>query len=166
MANTFEINLDPDAWIPHPTAHPDRGVVRDRPYWAFDAAADEIIKSKAFRMPSTYTGSGSLKLDVFYAMASATSGSVDFHASIEAITSGDAFDTDAGESFAAQSTASQAVPGTAGYMSVLTITIANTDSAAAGDMVRLTLVRDGDDATNDTAPGDCRVYTCCFREET
>lgn len=164
MANNFEIGLEVDAWVPPSSNHPDRGVVQNRAYWAFDAAAEETLKSKAFPLPSTYTGSGTLKLDVYYAMASATSGKVDFHASIEAITSGDAIDTDATESFAAQSTANQTVPGTAGYMSVLTITIANTDSAA-GDMVRITLVRDGNDATNDTAAGDCRVYCCCLREE-
>lgn len=166
MASSFEVSLDPDAWVPLSSGHPDRGVVQNRPYWAFDASTLERMRSKPLRMPDVFTGSGTLKLDIYYAMASATSGAVDFHAAIEAITPDDALDTDASESFDTQSTASETVPGTAGHMSVLTITLANTDSVAAGDMVRLDLLRDAGDATNDTATGDCRVYLCCLREET
>lgn len=165
MANTFELSLDADAWVPPSTAHPDRGVVQNRPYWAFDAATVEGLRSKAFQMPAAYTGTGTLKLDIFYAMANATSGKVDFEASVEAITPDDATDTDAAESFDTANAANETVPGTAGYMSVLTITLTNKDSVAAGDMVRIKLERDADDGTDDTATGDARVYGCCVREE-
>lgn len=116
-------------------------------------------------MPAAYTGSGTLKLDIMYAAASATSGKVDFEASVEAITSGDTVDTDAASSFDAVNAANQTVPGTAGYMSVLTITLTNKDSVAAGDMVRLKLERDADDATDDTATGDINVYSVTLYEE-
>lgn len=165
MANNFELCLDPDAWIPPSSAHPDRGVVQNRTYWAFDASTVESIKTKAFVMPAAYTGSGTLKVDIFYAMASATSGKVDFEVSVEAITPADTVDTDSAESFDAVNAANETVPGTAGYISKLTITLANKDSVAAGDMVRLRLERDADDATDDTATGDARVYTVRLYEE-
>lgn len=165
MANNFEINLNPDAWVPPTSAHPDRGVVQGRPYWAFDASTVETLRSKAFRMPTAYTGSGTLKVDIFYAAASATSGKFDFEISVEAITPGDAVNTGTTESFDSVNAGNQTVPGTAGYLGVLTITLTNKDSVAAGDLVRLKLERDADDATDDTATGDARIYDVAIYEE-
>ena len=165
MARNFEVLLDPDAFVPPSSAHADRGITQNRPYIAFDPDTVEAMYSKEFQMPAAYTGSGTLKLDIMYAAASATSGKVDFEASVEAITSGDTVDTDAASSFDAVNAANQTVPGTAGYMSVLTITLTNKDSVAAGDMVRLKLERDADDATDDTATGDINVYSVTLYEE-
>jgi len=158
MARNFEINLDPDAFIPPSSAHADRGVIQNRPYLAFDAGTVEAMYSKAVQMPWTYTGSGTLKAEIMYAAASATSGKFDFEISVEAITTEDALDTDTTSSFDTANAANETVPGTAGYMSILTITLTNKDSVAAGDMFRIKLERDADDATNDTATGDARVY--------
>lgn len=165
MANNFETSLSAPAWIPPSSNHADRGVVQNREYMAFDAATVEAMYTAAFHMPAAYTGSGTLKVDIYYAMASATSGKVDFEICVEAITSGDAVDTDSASSFDTANAANETVPGTAGYMSKLTITLTNKDSVAAGDMVRLKLERDADDATDDTASGDARVYAVVLREE-
>jgi hypothetical protein len=128
--------------------------VNRRPVLAFDAATVEGCRW-TFAAPQGLTGT--LKARVFYIMASATTGKVDFEASIEAITDGDTFDLDAGDSFDTLNAANATVPGTAGYLDVLEITLTNKDNIAAGDYVRLKLERDADDATDDTAAGDCYV---------
>ncbi|MCL4822575.1 MAG: hypothetical protein KJZ57_00025 [Anaerolineales bacterium] len=55
-------------------------------------------------------------------------------------------------------------PGTAGYIDQFTATLTNKDSVAAGDYVRIRLMRDADDGTNDTASGDCYVLMAEIRE--
>lgn len=165
MADNFSIQLSPDAFIPPSSAHADRGVVQNRSYMAFDASTVEAMYSVAFQMPAAYTGSGTLKADILYAAASATSGKFDFEVSVEALTAADAVDTDAASSFDSVNAVNGTVPGTAGYMEKLTVTLTNKDSVAAGDMVRIKLERDADDATDDTATGDARVYAVVIREE-
>lgn len=164
MASTFEITLTPDAFVPPSSNHADRGVIQDRAYMAFDAATVESMISKAVQVPAAYAG-GTVKADILYAMATATSGNVDFEVSVEALTPADAVDTDSASSFDTANAANETVPGTAGYLSKLTITLANKDSMAAGDMIRIKIERDADDETNDTAAGDCRVYGVTLREE-
>ena len=83
-----------------------------RPALAFDAATSEtaywtLIAPQGLTAPYSVT--------ITYAMASATSGNVIFRAAVEAITDGDATDTDATTSFdTANSSATTAVPATAG----------------------------------------------------
>ena len=94
----------------------------------------------------------------------ATSGGVAFDVAIEALTSGDAVDTDATTSFDSVNGGSDAaVPGTAGHMEQLSITLTNADSLAAADYFRLSLARDVADAA-DTATGDCYVFAVEFRD--
>lgn len=168
MANNWEITLDPDAWVPDSTNHPDRGVVQHRPYLAFDAATEETAYSKAFRCPTEHTGEGTLKADIAYAMDSAMSGEVIFGIAVEAISDGDATDLDAGTSFDTANMSSETtVPGTAGYMDVITITLSNDGNngpLAAGDYVRLKLYRDAD-AAGDDATGDAHVFYVTIYEE-
>jgi len=165
MARNFEIALDPDAFVPPSSNHADRGVVQNRAFLAFDATTVEAMFSKAVQMPASYTGTGTLKADILYAAATATSGKFDFEISVEAITAADAVDTDAASSFAAVNAGNQTVPATAGYLGVITITLTNKDSVAAGDMFRIKLERDADDGTDDTASGDARVYCVTIYEE-
>jgi hypothetical protein len=165
MANNFEIIVSPEGFVLPASAHPDRGVVQGRSYLAFDVSTVETARSKAFRMPAAYTGSGTLKAAIQYAMASATSGKVDFEVAVEALTPADAVDTDAAESFDTANAGNQTVPGTAGYLGELIITLTNKDSVAAGDYVRITIERDADDGTDDTASGDARVYSVTIYEE-
>ena len=69
-------------------------------------------------------------------------------------------------SFDTANTVNATVPATAGYVDVLTVTLANRDGVAAGDMLRIKLERDADDGTDDTATGDARVLWVEIWEET
>lgn len=132
-----------------------------RPVLAFDASTSETAYW-TFVAPQGITGT--LTLVVSYAMASATSGGVAFDAALEAITSGDATDTDATTSFDTVNTGTDSgVPGTAGYMEQISITLTNADSIAAGDLVRLSLARATANAA-DTATGDCYVFSAELRD--
>lgn len=162
-ANKWEITLTPDAFIPDSTNHPDRGIVQNRPYLAFDADTQQTCYSQAFRLPDAYAG-GTVTCGIAYCMASATANTVEFEVAVEAITEADATDMDAASSFDTANSYTETVPGTAGYLSVLTGTLTNKDSMAAGDYVRISLARDADDGTNDTATGDARVFWVSFYE--
>ena len=130
---------------------------------AFDAGTDESC-FWAFHAPQALAA-GALSLVVSYIMASATTGTIDFEGDVEAVTSGDAFDLDAGDSFdTANTMTADTVPGTAGYMKQFAITLTNKDSIAVGDLVRVRLRRDADDVSNDTAAGDCYVLAAEVRE--
>lgn len=130
-------------------------IANNVPYMAFD---DTTVESCywMFRMPANY-GSG-LVAKIQYSMASATSNSVDFEISIMAVSAGDSHDLDS-DSYDTVNSGSDTVPGTAGYLKEISITLTNADNVAAGDYVRIKLSRDSDDATNDTATGDCEVRT-------
>lgn len=158
MPNNFEIQIDADAFVPDASNHPGRGLEQGRPFWAFDDSTVETLRSKSFVWPDSYTGSGTLKADIAYKMASATTGSIDLEVSVEAVTDGD-HDLDSGEFFGTVNAANEAVPGTAGNHSTLTITLSNKDSVASGDLVRFKLERDADDGTNDTATGDLHILS-------
>lgn len=134
-----------------------------RPALAFDAATDETCYW-TFVAPQGLTGA--LTLVITYAMASATSGTVGFQAQIEALTDGDAVDTDATTSFdSVNNSASTTVPGTAGYIDQISITLTNADSIAAADYTRLSLNRDADSsAITDSATGDAFVLALELRD--
>ena len=117
----------------------------------FDAATAEGIYW-VFRMPSDYSSAPLLKL--VYSMASATSGTIEFEASIWAVSDGEDGDT---ESYDTVNTGTETVPGTAGLTSDLSITLTNADSVAAGDLIHIRLFRDADDGINDTATGDLEL---------
>lgn len=167
MANNFQVDFAPDAWLPDATNGPAQPNIAtyDRPYLAFDDTTQETARSYPISMPAAYTGSGTLKARITYMMATATSGTVDFEVSVEAVTDGDSLDMDGAESFDAVNSGTETVPGTAGYPSMIEVTVSNKDSVAAGDYVRLKLARDADDGTNDTATGDARVLLVTLFEE-
>lgn len=165
MANNFEKDLPASGWVIPSSNGCSRGIVQNRPFLAFDDTTVEGARSAPFQMPAAYTGGGTLKADIFYMMASATTGKVDFEVAVEAVTAADSVDLDSAESFDTANAANQTVPGTAGYLGKLTVTLTNKDSVAAGDMVRLKLERDADDGTDDTASGDARVLFVTLREE-
>lgn len=128
---------------------------------AFDATTAETCYW-TFVAPQGLTGA--LTAVIIYRMASATSGGVAFDVAIEAITPGDALDTDASNSFDTANTGTDsAVPGTAGNTDSVSVTLTNNDSMAAGDVVRLSLTRATANAT-DTATGDCEVLCVEFRD--
>jgi hypothetical protein len=136
--------------------------VNRRPALAFDAAVDEACFWSLIA-PQGLTAS--VTAVITYMMASAIAGKVDFEISIEAVSDNDAVDLDAVASFdAANTITAPTVPGTAGYIDQITISLANLDSLAAGDYFRLSLSRDANDATNDTAAGDCYVLSVELRD--
>lgn len=127
----------------------------------FDATTQETC-SWVFVAPAGITGT--LHAIVSYSMASATTGGVAVEAGIEALTSGDTVDTDSATSYDTTNTATDAaVPGTAGYMEQIDITLTNADSIAAADLVRLYVRRAPANGT-DTATGDLLVHAVEFRD--
>lgn len=94
---------------------------------------------------------------------SATSGDVIFRVTVEAITPGDALDTDATTSFdATNASSATTVPGTAGYLFEISITLTNKDGIAAGDYYRIGLERNSNSAS-DTVTTDVGIYACELR---
>ena len=132
-----------------------------RPVLAFDASTSETAYW-TFVAPQGITGAWTAVIS--YAMASATTGGVAFDVALEAISSGDALDTDAAASFDSVNTGTDsAVPGTAGYMEQISITLTNADSIAAADLVRVSVARAVANGA-DTATGDCYLIACEIRD--
>lgn len=132
-----------------------------RPVLAFDASTAETAYW-TFVAPQGISGTWTAVIS--YAMASATTGGVAFDVALEAITSGDAVDTDSATSFDTANTGTDsAVPGTAGYMEQVSVTLTNADSIAAGDLVRVSVTRAVANAA-DTATGDCYVFAVELRD--
>jgi len=123
----------------------------------FDASTDECATWQ-FIMPDNY--SSTPKVDIYYTMASGTSDDVEFEAAIMCVSDGDSADVGTA-SFSNVAVGSATVPGTAGYLDVITITITD-DSCAAGDLVFLVISTDANDATNDDATGDREVVGVDF----
>lgn len=134
---------------------------QDRPYLAADDTTDELSRW-SFIAPQQL--SGTLTAIITYRMASATANSVRFEAQLEAITDGDATDTDAASSFDTSNSAGATVPGTAGHIDQVSITLTNADSIAAGDYCRLSINRDADGTTGtDNASGDAHILAVELR---
>ena len=132
-----------------------------RPVLAFDASTSETAYW-TFVAPQGITGA--LTAVISYAMASATTGGVAFDVALEAISSGDALDTDATTSFDSVNTGTDSgVPGTAGYMEQISITLTNADSVAAADLVRVSVARAVANGA-DTATGDCYCFAVELRD--
>lgn len=128
---------------------------------AFDATTVETCAWTVV-IPQGWTGA--MTGLVSYAMASATSGGVAFEILVEMLTSGDATDTDAATSYdSANAGTDAAVPGTAGYMEQISITVTNADSPAAGDLARISLRRATGNAA-DTATGDALCFALEIRD--
>lgn len=128
-------------------------VVNERYVLAFDAATDENAYWTAI-VPQGWTGA--ITAVITYMMASATSSTVGLQVAVEAVTAADAVDLDATTSFdTVNNSASTTVPGTAGYIGQISITLTNNDSSAAADYIRFRLNRDADgSAITDGATGD------------
>jgi hypothetical protein len=101
------------------------------------------------QIPASYQGNGTLYLDIHCAMENATSGTVGIDAYLEA------GDVNIGStSFDSVNTDGATVPGVAGDMFIVTIEIANADSMAVGNVVRIKLNRN---LTSYNATGDLYV---------
>lgn len=144
-----------------PTSNfPQLEIINLHPVLSFDAGTDETCYWTAIA-PQNLTGT--ITAVAFCMMASATSGSVYMQGALEAVTPADALDLDTSTSFDSANSGNATVPGTAGYLFTISITMTNADSIAAGDLFRLRLNRDADNAS-DTATGDCRVLCMELRD--
>ncbi len=118
----------------------------------FDATNEEWCCWQ-FRMPDDYASG--LTAKVQYTMASATSGGVAWDVRISATSDGDTQDVDA-QDFASANVGTATVPGTAGYLDEVSISLSNADSVAAGDFVVVRLARAVANGS-DTATGDAEA---------
>ncbi|MEV6297848.1 hypothetical protein AB0M02_00410 [Actinoplanes sp. NPDC051861] len=118
----------------------------------FDATNEEWCCWQ-LRMPDDYASGLTAKIQ--YAMASATSGGVAWDVRISATSDGDAQDVDA-QDFASANVGTATVPGTAGYLDEVSISLTNADSVTAGDFVVVRLARDVANGS-DTATGDAEL---------
>ncbi len=144
----------PATWAANAAGHP---------YLNFDDSTVEQARYAGV-LPDNYASTP--VFTIYYSMASAnTTDKVDFEVSVMAVTPDDAADIDT-DSFDAVNAADEVVPDDAGYMSELDIALANADSMAAGDMIFVKVERDADDATDDTATGDCEVRAVVLRYTT
>lgn len=161
MANTRAELFPESAHFPS-SNFPQVVTVNARPALAYDASTDETAYWTAFA-PQGLTGT--MNATVTYIMASATSGSARWGVQVEAVTDGDALDLDATTSFDTANTGGATVPGTAGYIDQLAITLTNADSIAAGDYVRFAVYRDADGTSGtDDATGDAYLLGVEFRD--
>lgn len=124
---------------------------------AFDASTDEHLWW-SFDMPADYASGGAVELKWY---ANATSNSAVWGVRLGAVTAGDA-DTPIEHALAAASTTTTATNTTeANRLNSTSITIANLDSAAAGDSIDLLIYRDADNGS-DTLTVDAMLKNAKF----
>jgi hypothetical protein len=144
----------PVSGVKFPTSNPatlDRSENNDR--LLFDASTSECVMWQ-FMWPVDYASGGALR--VIYSMTSATSGGVSIDASVMAVTPGDAVDGNTDSYDTVNNCDDATVPGTAGFFDVISCTLTNKDSVAAGDIAKIKLCRAVADSA-DTATGDMEV---------
>lgn len=132
-------------------------LVQNRWVATFDDTDEEAAYTPSVQMPGQYAG-GTLMATLtvmFESEVTATDEAV-FDVSVEAVTSGDAVDFDAGRSFDSVNSVEVDPPGTAGYIVTQDVTLTNKDSVAAGDHVTFHIRRDCDLAA-DTATDDAYI---------
>jgi len=133
-----------------------------RPLHLFDAGADE---ADYFSDVAPQGITPPLKMVATIAMVSATTGNLIIDGAIEALTDGDSMDTDTSESLDTTNTsAATAVPGTAGNIKQISVTLTNNDSIAAGDYYRLRFRRVGSNGS-DSAAGDMALIELELRDD-
>lgn len=133
-----------------------------RPVLAFDTTTQETIYFAAV-MPHNYAG-GNLVVHAIWAADTATSGTIGWDATFEAILAG-TDDTDSDGFATAQTITAATVNASAGVTSDTSVTCTagatGTDSIAADGFFRLRIRRD---VANDTAAGDAHLYEVTVRE--
>ena len=131
-----------------------------RPYLTFQDTTDELC-IWTFRMPANYSSAPVAKIQ--YSMATATTLEVIVAVEIMAVSDGEDVDTDSYDT--ANTSAATTVPGTAGLMDEITLTLTNADSLAAGDYVSVRFRRDANNAGDD-ATGDLELWAIALEYTT
>jgi hypothetical protein len=140
---------------PHPNLPAQLDTRNSNTVLDFDADTDETMYFDDI-LPRRY-GGGGVVVEIHYAMTTATSGNVVWMVAWEN-QADEAQDLDS-DGFASAKTVTHAVSDTSGKVKRATITFsdgAEMDSVGAGDLFRVSLVRDADNAS-DTATGDAEV---------
>jgi hypothetical protein len=131
------------------------------PVLAYDDTTNENAIASCL-MPQHYAGGG-VTVYLHYSMASATSNTVDWDVAFERI--GDQqLDIDADSFASAQSVDDTTVPGTSGFVDVVSVAFtdgAQMDSVATGEAFRIKVTRD---AGSDDATGDAELHRVEIRE--
>ena len=173
MARTFELHFSPGSFVPDGDAQLVAGdnpcgitAHEGRPALSYDDTDEEAAVSVETQMPNSYAA-GTLKADIHFDTASDATNDVAFDVFVEAKTPGtDTLDMESAASWDSANSGTASVAGTtAGDPQVLTITLTNKDSVAAGDLFRIGLRRDTDSA-NDDVSGDVYVREVVVYEET
>lgn len=138
MANNFELPIPAEAWTPAASNGCGRSRVADRSSLKFANGADSYAVSCQFQLPAAYTGAGTLKADIQF-RGTSTSGTVPFSVAVEAWTPGTDTTDVASSSFDTANTVTPTMSGSTNAPQKATLTLANKDSVAAGDWVRLKL---------------------------
>lgn len=103
-------------------------------------------------IPQAAVLTSGIKVRIFWAATSATSGDVEWGAQFEKY--GTDIDSD---SFDTATYAKTTTSGTSGIVNLTEITCTTIDSLAAGDQFRLKIVRNSSDTTDDTMTGDAEL---------
>lgn len=139
---------------------------KGRPALAFDDTDEEAATSVEFEVSEDYTGLGTLKAKILFAMASDVTNDIAIDVFVESKTpNSDTLDMETATSWDSANSGTASVSGTtAGDPLTLVIILSNKDSIAAGDFVRIGIRRDTDSA-NDDATGDMFIYSVSIYEE-
>lgn len=142
---------EPPASAPAPVA-----LVNNQMVLAFSTST---AQSAVFRgvMPQNYDGGG-ISAYMYYT-STATSGDVDIDVSVEAKADNEAMGSDSFDTV--NSKDDTTVPGTAGLLDILVLDLANDDSVAAGEIIRIKIARD---VANDNAAGPFELHLLEIRE--
>lgn len=108
---------------------------------------------------------GTMTAVLSYVMATANANSIEFEVAVQAVSDGDSTDLLTTNTFdTVNSSGPITVPATAGFIDQVSVTLTNQNSVAAGDLLRISVSRDADDATNDTATGDLYLLSVELRD--
>ena len=156
MADNFRLTFAPNMMLPNATNGATFVVHSQRLALAFDDTTNESVYLQTV-LPPAYTGTGTLKARLLFYSASANSGDAGWEVGVEAVTPADTLDLEATSSWDTGNGGTQALSGTAGDLTAITITLTNKDSCAAGDSFRIGIVRTA--LTTDTVSGDLFLYS-------
>ncbi len=157
MADNFRLTFAPNMMFPGGSARATFIVHSSlRLALAFDDTTDESVYLQTV-LPPAYTGTGTLKARLLFYSASANSGDAGWEVAVEAVTPADTLDLETASSWDSINGGTQALSGTAGDLTAITITLTNKDSCAAGDSFRLGISRTA--VSTDTVSGDLFLYS-------
>ena len=157
MADNFRLTFAPNMMFPAAAAGATFVVHSlQRLALAFDDTTNEFVYLQTV-LPPAYTGTGTLKARLLFYSASANSGDAGWEVLVEAVTPADTLDLETASSFDTANGGTQALSGTAGDLTAITITLTNKDSCAARDSFRLGIVRTA--TGTDTVSGDLFLYS-------